>query len=44
MKTIPISDDVHQKMKIKIASGCAYKTMQDFIDAAVENELRALEE
>jgi hypothetical protein len=43
MKTVPITEAIHRQLKIKVAEGCPYKTIQEFIDAAVSNELHELE-
>lgn len=43
IKNIGIDEKLHKKIKIKVVEGCAYKTMQDFVNAALENELHELE-
>jgi hypothetical protein len=35
MKTILIDENVHKRLKIKIAEGCQYKTIREFINSIV---------
>lgn len=39
MKTVPISENVHKQLKLKMIEMSQYKTIQAFVDDAVTEKL-----
>jgi hypothetical protein len=42
MKTVPISEEPHRRMRILISTGCPHKTIKEFVDFAVAVEVERL--